>query len=292
MRLGTAILITALLVLTFIANGYGAEGSKHFAFVNASYVVTAEVASERSFVVNFINLSEFVIVVQPKEFIYKGASGRFYIGQVFEDEHTDMRGEKIKYSASVLMKGRTFLGLKLIGYFRELDQIENISIRIGAKRFYLQPLDKSHFDTLAAKISDLDMQSEDMAAALQRTGLAEMGNVKSTDGTSEWDRDWQGLIDVDGVNLPKIIERPEILPTPEARKTNTYGKVKLAVIINRNGGIQDLKLMKGLGHGLDQKAMDGVKNSWLFLPATKNGEVLDSSFTFEVDFSPTAPAKK
>jgi TonB family protein len=203
-----------------------------------------------------------------------------------------MRGEKIKYSASVLMKGRTFLGLKLLGYFRELEQIDNLSIRIGAKRFYLQPLDKSHFDTLASKISDLDMQSEDMAATLQRAGLAEMGNVKSTDGTSEWDRDWQGLIDPDGLNMPKIIERPEIAPTPEARRTNTYGKVKLAATLNRNGGIQDLKLVKGLGHGLDQKAIDAVKNSWLFLPATKNGEVLDSSFTFEVDFSPPPPAKK
>jgi hypothetical protein len=55
------------------------------------------------------------------------------------------------------------------------------------------------------------------------------------------------------------------------------------------GGIQDLKVVKGLGHGLDERALEGVKNSWIFLPATKNGEVLDSAFSIEVDFP--APAK-
>jgi hypothetical protein len=41
---------------------------------------------------------------------------------------------------------------------------------------------------------------------------------------------------------------------------------------------------------LDKRALEGVKNSWLFLPATKNGEVLDAAFVIEVEFSP--PDKK
>ncbi len=293
MRLYDKIAAMAFLFLIFLGNAQGAEvNPRHFAFVNPTYVITAEVASERSFIVNFINLSDFVIVTQPSEFIYKGASGRFYIGQVFEEEHTDIRGEKLKYSASILLKGHSFIGLKLVGSFQELDQIEFLSVRIGAKRFYLQSLEKEPFEQLASKISDLDMQDDDAPAALQRAGIGEMGNAKSTDGTSEWDRDWQGLLDADGVNLPKIIERPEISPTDDARKSRTYGKVKLSVLINKNGGIQDLKVVKGLGHGLDQKAMEGVKNGWLFLPATKNGEVFDSSFSFEVEFPPPAPVKK
>ena len=163
-------------------------------------------------------------------------------------------------------------------------------MRIGAKRYYLQPVDKPAFEQLAAKIGGLDLNNPNATAALAESNISEIGVVKSTDGASEWDRDWQGLITPDGVNPPRIIERPEISPTPESRKSRTYGKVKISGIINKSGGIQDLKVVKGLGRGFDQRALEGIKNSWIFLPATKNGEVLDSAIAVEVDFP--SPDKK
>jgi TonB family protein len=266
------------------------EGAKLFAFVGPQSLITAEVASGHSFIVNFINLSDFVIVVQPNEFIYKGASGRFYIGQVFEQEHNDSRGEPLKYTASVLLKGRSFTGLTIVGAFHELDQIEELSVRIGAKRYYLQPMEKMLFEQLANKIGEIDLTSPNSRTALQEANISELGSVKSTDGTSEWDRDWQGLVRQDGVVVPKIIERPPVQPTEEAIKHRTFGRVRLSALINRNGGIQDLKVQKGLGRGLDERAIEAVKNSWLFLPATKNGEVVEGSVIFDVEFVP--PDKK
>jgi hypothetical protein len=282
--------IVSLLLILFIGSQWAEASPKYFAFANPSYVITAEVASEHSFIVNFINLSDYVIVTQPNEFIYRAASGRFYIGQVYEQERKDLRGEAQRYSASVLLKGHSFVGLTIVGAFREQDQIDQLSVRIGAKRFYLQPMEKALFDQLALKIGELDLQSESGAAVLQQASVSEIGTVKSTDGTLEWERDWQDLINQDGVNPPKIIERPEILPTEDALKSHTYGKVKISCLVNKNGGIQDLKMVKGLGHGLDQRVLEGVKNSWLFLPATKNGEVLDSLISIDVDFP--APVKK
>jgi TonB family protein len=279
--------IIALILFAILPCVAAQANSGTFAFVNTHYIITAEVASEHSFVVNFINLSDFVIVIQPNEFIYKGASGRFYIGQVYERGIKDLKGEAQKYSASVLLKGHSFTGLTIVGSFHEQDDIVELSVRIGAKRFYLQPMEKVLFEQLAAKIGEFDLTNPSAAAALSDANISEMGNVKSTDGTSEWDRDWQGLLTQDGVNPPKIIERPEISPTPEARKARTSGKVRLSAIINKSGGIQDLKVMKGLGKGLDQRALDGVKNSWVFLPATKNGEVLETQIPLEVEFPPS-----
>jgi hypothetical protein len=280
---GFAVLFSFLLLPHIFAQG----NPKTFVFVNTRYVITAEVASEHSFVVNFINLSDFVLVIQPSEFIYKGASGRFYIGQVFERGVKDTKGEVQKYSASILVKGNSFTGLTIVGAFHEFDEITELSIRIGAKRYYLQPFEKSAFEQFASKIGDLDISNPNATAALSEAGISEIGTVKSTDGTSEWDRDWQDLILPDGTNPPKIIERPEISPTPEARKSRTFGKVRLSGIINKNGGIQELKVVKGLGRGLDQRAIEGVKNSWVFLPATKNGEVLDTSVqSLIVEFPP------
>jgi TonB family protein len=278
--------ITTIMLFSWLfAMALSAEaGPKAFAYAGKNYAITAEVSGAHSLILNFINLSDFVIVIQPSEFIYKGASGRFYIGQVFELGAKDTRGEAQKYSASVLLKGHSFAGLTVAGAFHEQDQVEELSVRIGAKRFYLQPMEKPAFEQLASKIGDLDLSNPNAEAALLTAGITETGTMKNTDGTSEWDHDWQGLITQDGVNPPKVIERPDIEPTMEAKKSHTYGKVKLSGLINKSGGLQELKVVKGLGHGLDQRALEGIRNSWLFLPATKNGEVLETTIAIEVDF--------
>ena len=277
---------------TLIASGAlcfpQAAAPKSWACVGPQYIITTEVAGPYSFVVNFINLTDFVIVVQPNEFIYKGSSGRYYIGQVFDRESKDNRGETFKYSASILLRGHSFTGLTILGAFHEQDQIEELSVRIGAKRYYLVSLEKVEFEQLAARIGELDLENPSPRAALQDADLNELGSVKATDGTSDWDKDWQGLLQPDGLNLPRIVARPPVQPTDEARKSHTYGKVKLSVLITKSGGLEDLRVEKGLGRGLDERTMEAVRNSWVFLPATKNGEVLEGRVSFEVDF-PAAP---
>ena len=243
--------------------------------------------------VNVINLSDYVIVVQPQEFLYRGNSGRIYTGQVFELEHSDLRGEMQRYTASSLLKGHSFTGLKIIGAFHEQDGIEELSINIGARRFFLQAMDKIAFEQLAHKISNLDLENPDSVSELESANIREIGSVKTADGSPEWEKDWDGLLTTDGVNPPKILERPEIESTPSAKKSRTYGKVRLTGIITKSGALRDLRVVKGLGRGLDERAMEGVRNSWIFLPATKNGEVYETQIPIEVDFSdPDRPETK
>jgi TonB family protein len=262
------------------------EEPKAFAYVSADYIITAEVAGQRSFVLNFINLSDYVIVIQPNEFIYRTEAGNFYIGQVFEGEHRDGRGMTFKYRASILLGSRTFTGLTVVGRFLEQDSIEEMSIRIGSKRFYMDALDRFEFEMLAAKIAELDLEKSNSRAAIAEANLSTRGRITRTDGTSAWNEDWQGLISVDGVNPPKIIQSPPVTPTEEAVRTKTYGRVQLSATINKNGGVQDLMVVRGLGRGLDERALEAVKNSWVFLPATKNGEVVQTSIKFQVVFPP------
>jgi TonB family protein len=262
------------------------ERPQAYAYVSADYIITAEIAGPRSFILNFINLSDYVIVVQPSEFIYRVSSGRFYIGQVFEGEHKDGRGMTFKYRASILLGSRTFTGLTIVGRFLEQDSIEEMSVRIGSKRFYLDSLDRFQFELLAGQIAELDIEKSDSRQAIAEANISTRGRIARTDGTSAWNKDWQGLISIDGVNPPKIIQSPPVTPTEEAIKTDTYGKVQLSATINKNGGIQDLMVVRGLGRGLDDRALAAVKNSWVFLPATKNGEVVQTSIKFDVSFLP------
>jgi len=83
----------------------GQNPVKTFAYVGPNYIITAEMAGKHSFVVNFINLSDFVIVIQPHDLIYRGASGRFYIGQVFEQEHKDNKGEILSTAHRYCLRG-------------------------------------------------------------------------------------------------------------------------------------------------------------------------------------------
>ncbi len=278
----------AVMALSFIpiAAGPSAAAPKAFAFVGAPYIFTAEVSGSHAFVLNFFNLSDYVIVIQPSEFIYKGASGQFYIGQVFDLPNKSTRGDSYRYSASFLLNGNSFKGLNILGAFHEQDHIEEISIRIGAKRFYMEPMDKSQYDDLGARIGDLDIKNPDPGMALRKANIAELGRVTTTDGTSDWDRDWQNLLLPEGVNPPRILEKPDILPTDDARRTNTYGNIRLSATITRDGTIQNLSVVKGLGHGLDERAVEAVKSSWTFLPATKNGEVVEAEIKFDVSFPP------
>jgi hypothetical protein len=69
----------AILTMLLCAPGSparAAEPPAAYAYVGAPYIITAEVSGAHKFVLNFFNLSEFVIVVQPGEFIYRGSSGQ------------------------------------------------------------------------------------------------------------------------------------------------------------------------------------------------------------------------
>ena len=285
MKRKIAAVIFGLLSVVCIIPSRACAETAAFAYVGRNYIITAEPAGEHSFMVNIINLSEYVIVVQPHDFIYRGESGRRYIGQVFEQEHKDTRGETQRYTASSLIRGYTFAGLKIAGIFHERNAIEELSIRIGARRFFMQPMEKNVFEQLARKIQNLDLESQDSASELASVNIQETGRVQTTDGSPEWEKDWDGLFTDDDINPPKILSRPEIEPTPAAKKARVYGKVRLSGIIGKNGGIRDLRVTRELGKGLDERAMEGVRNSWVFLPATKNGEVYETQISIEVEFA-------
>ena len=277
--------IFGLLVAVCLISAQAWADTAAFAYVSRNYIVTAEPAGAHNFMVNVINLTDYVIVMQPHDLIYCGESGRYYIGQVFELDHKDTRGEMQRYTASSMIKERRFAGFKVTGVFNEQAAINELSVRIGARRFYLQPLEKIAFEQLARKIQNLDIENADFASELEDANIQEMGHVKTTDGSPEWEKNWEGLLTPDGINPPKILERPEIEPTPAAKKARVYGKVRLTGIITRSGGIRDLRVTRELGRGLDERAVEGVRNSWKFLPATRNGEVYETQISIDVEFA-------
>ena len=94
-----------------------------------------------------------------------------------------------------------------------------------------------------------------------------------------------GPIHVGGDVLPpEKINAPQPQYTEIARKARIQGVVIVQAIIDKQGNVTNVKVLKGLPMGLDQAAADAIK-SWSFKPATLNGKPVAVYYTLTVNFT-------
>jgi TonB family protein len=86
-----------------------------------------------------------------------------------------------------------------------------------------------------------------------------------------------------GTTAPALIKKLEPAYTEEARAEKISGTALLYVVIEPNGTASHIKLLKGLGFGLDEQAVDAI-NQWRFKPGTRNGVPVPVEATIEVNF--------
>ncbi len=86
-----------------------------------------------------------------------------------------------------------------------------------------------------------------------------------------------------GVSAPRVIKQTDPEYSEEARKAKYQGVVVLGLIVDSQGRPRDLRVQKGLGMGLDQKAMEAVRQ-WVFEPAHKDGKPVSVLISVEVAF--------
>lgn len=69
-----------------------------------------------------------------------------------------------------------------------------------------------------------------------------------------------------GTTLPTCAYCPLPVYTDEARHVKMQGTVTLRVLVGADGKASDIRIIRGVGYGLDERAMQTVR-SWRFLPA-------------------------
>ena len=81
----------------------------------------------------------------------------------------------------------------------------------------------------------------------------------------------------------EILAKPNPVYTNEARQLKIEGEVLLEVMFGANGQLQVNRVVRGLGHGLDESAV-AAAGKIQFKPASRNGSPVDSTAIVHVTF--------
>jgi periplasmic protein TonB len=82
---------------------------------------------------------------------------------------------------------------------------------------------------------------------------------------------------------PELLSKIEPEYSEPARKARHQGTVLLAVDIGSDGRPRNIRVVRGIGMGLDEKAMEAV-STWRFRPALLHGRPVAAPITVEVNF--------
>ncbi len=87
-----------------------------------------------------------------------------------------------------------------------------------------------------------------------------------------------------GIEPPRLLREVKADYTDEGRRRNVTGDVVLEIVVRRDGSVGDVRVLQGLGSGLDQRAVGAVRQ-WRFDPARRQGVAVDVIVEVAVEFS-------
>jgi TonB family protein len=86
-----------------------------------------------------------------------------------------------------------------------------------------------------------------------------------------------------GVTPPVALETPQPTYQQEAKKAKYQGTVLLWIVIDEEGSVTEVKVVRSIDKNLDRKAVEAVRK-WRFKPAMKDGNPVAVEINVEVNF--------
>lgn len=144
--------------------------------------------------------------------------------------------------------------------------------------------------TLAVPVSVLDLNAQQLPARVTDLGLPWMkkdsdsagpgknhgigsgkdGGMGDDDGPSAGQGEAYNGPYKNVVSLPKCAYCPDPQYTDEAREAKLQGKVTLQVLVGADGRAAEIRIVQGIGLGLDERAAQAI-HGWKFVPAQDAG---------------------
>ncbi|HMD33931.1 MAG TPA: energy transducer TonB [Vicinamibacterales bacterium] len=86
-----------------------------------------------------------------------------------------------------------------------------------------------------------------------------------------------------GITPPRLLREVKADYTEEARRRGLAGEVVLEIVVRSDGSIGDVRVLQGLGGGLNERAAEAVRQ-WRFEPAQRLGKPVDVFVEVAVEF--------
>jgi TonB family protein len=83
---------------------------------------------------------------------------------------------------------------------------------------------------------------------------------------------------------PVAIIKPNPSYTERARNARVSGVVLLECIVRKDGSVNNCRIIRGLGYGLDESAIRTIENEWRCQPGIHKGKAVDVRAFFETQF--------
>ena len=106
-----------------------------------------------------------------------------------------------------------------------------------------------------------------------------LGSARVKAAAREVDRDRPGS----GIAAPSLVREVKPQYTEEARRLGVEGDVVLEIVVRSDGSVGQVSIVQRLGSGLDQRAVDAVRQ-WRFSPARRHGTPVDVLVEVAVEF--------
>ena len=86
-----------------------------------------------------------------------------------------------------------------------------------------------------------------------------------------------------GIEAPRVLREVKADYTEDARQRRITGEVVLEIVVHRDGTVGDIKILEGLGGGLNDRAVQAVRQ-WRFSPARRQSTPVDVIVEVAVEF--------
>lgn len=86
-----------------------------------------------------------------------------------------------------------------------------------------------------------------------------------------------------GVEAPRLLKEVKAIYTDDARRRGITGDVDLEIVVRSDGTVGNVRVLRGLEAGLDERAIAAVRE-WRFAPAKRQGVPVDVIVEVSVEF--------
>jgi TonB family protein len=86
-----------------------------------------------------------------------------------------------------------------------------------------------------------------------------------------------------GITPPSLLHEVKPVYTDEGRRRSVEGEVVMEVVVRADGSVGQVRVLQGLGSGLNERAADAVRQ-WRFAPARRFGQPVDVLVEVAVEF--------